>query len=117
MITFNENMKTLSIIESLEENWNGYGAPPFQKELIDKVKCIIKNLDEQPEIFPTGRGTIQLEYESKDKSYLEFEVYLDHVSMLFVECRDYSAAITDSNFPINAIRDKVYMFLKLHPLG
>ena len=53
----------------------------------------------------------------KDKSYLEFEVYLDHVSMLFVECRDYSAAITDSNFPINAIRDKVYMFLKLHPLG
>ena len=116
MITFNDNMKTLSMIESLEENWNGYGAPPFQKELIDKVKCIIKNLDEQPEIFPTGRGTIQLEYNSKDESYLEFEIYLDRASMLLVEWRDYSTAITDSNFPINDIRNKIYTFLKLHPL-
>ena len=50
-------------------------------------------LDYQPEVFPTARRTIQMEYELDDNSYLEFEVYSDYIAVMEVPRRDYSKAI------------------------
>lgn len=57
-----KNYQTLNEIEQLEDNWNGNGASKFSKELLDTVRSIIENLFRQPEIYPSSRNSIQLEY-------------------------------------------------------
>lgn len=98
------NLIKLEDIKKLEFNWNGYNANPIPEEIIEKVKKVIIKLgnDKQPEIFPTGRETIQIEYEYKKKEiyyvveknfhipklnesrerYLEFEFYKDKIKCL-----------------------------------
>lgn len=70
------NLIKLEDISKLEYNWNGYNAKPIPKEIIEKVKEVIIKLgnDKQPEIFPTGRETIQIEFEyTKRRIYYELE--------------------------------------------
>ena len=69
------NLERLEDIARLDFDWNGYGAKPFNRTLIADVRNIISYLSEQPEIFPTGRNSIQLEYHLPDESYLEFEIF------------------------------------------
>ena len=98
------NLIKLEDIKKLKFNWNGYNAKPIPEEIIEKVKKVIIKLgnDKQPEIFPTGRETIQIEYEYKKKEiyyvveknfhipklnesrerYLEFEFYKDKIKCL-----------------------------------
>lgn len=64
-----ENLERLWEISRLEENWNGYGAKPISQIILDRAEIIIRNVSVQPEIFPTGRGSIQMQYELPDKSY------------------------------------------------
>lgn len=86
------NLERLENIAELKTNWNGYGAEPFSVALVEEVKDIILNLNEQPEIFPTGRNSIQLEYHLRDESYLEFEVFEDKVIAMQVSGTDYDNA-------------------------
>lgn len=75
-----ELMKSLGRIDSfksLQQDWNGYSAAPISKKLIDSVTYILMNLTRQPEIFPTARNSIQLEYEKLNGDYLEFEIFED----------------------------------------
>lgn len=76
------NFQKLHSFSFLEENWNFYGAKPFQKELINRVKSIINLLEIQPQVFPTGRDSIQLEFE-RGGDYLEFEIFSDGVISIF----------------------------------
>lgn len=73
-INIKTNIKKLEEIENLRDNWDGNGAHPFSKNLINKVKEIIDNLMIQPEIFPTALGTIQLEYDNSRKDHMEIEI-------------------------------------------
>lgn len=77
MITLENNLKKLEEISKLEKNWNSYGANPIQKEVIEKSKRVLKIIKEckveQPFISPTGRETIQMEWD-KNMFYLEFEI-------------------------------------------
>lgn len=52
-----------------------------------KSKCldILSTVDQQPEIFPTGRGSIQFEYEKDNGDYLEFEISLDSIDVLEIK--------------------------------
>ena len=78
------NLERLDQFEQFENNWDGYGAQQFTKELITYCKDIVTNLDHQPLINPTGRGSIQMEYEIGD-NYLEFEIYEDKtITMLYI---------------------------------
>lgn len=86
------NLERLNDIARLESNWDGYGAVSFSDELVAEVRHIILNLREQPEIFPTGRESIQLEYHLPDESYLEFEVFKGHIAVMQVEQTDYDNA-------------------------
>lgn len=69
------NKKILSSLSSLSENWNGYGSQSFNPYLVNKVEHTIVNMDMQPNLYPTGRNSIQLEFEKHNGDYLEFEVF------------------------------------------
>lgn len=90
----------LKEIEELPYDWNGYGAKPFSTMLIDKCQGIANALTHQPQIYPTGRQSIQFQYELEDRSYLEFEIFENKTMCLCVPKRVYSDAktmeITDS---------------------
>jgi hypothetical protein len=78
--TLKGNMNKLDEILEMEANWDGYGANPFPLKHIQICKKILNNLSIQPDIFPTGRDSIQFEYEN-DEHYLEFEIFLDRVEV------------------------------------
>ena len=75
--------KVFDDISKLEYNWNGYEAEPFKQEFLDSCKTLIKQLIVEPKIFPTGRDSIQIEYEGKN-GYLEFEIFEDKIGALLV---------------------------------
>ena len=90
-----KNIINLDAISQLQDNWNGYGAKKISPALVMIGRQIIEKISYQPNnIIPTGRDSIQFEYEFTDKSYLEFEIYLDKVGILFVPKRDYDNSIS-----------------------
>lgn len=70
-----ESLSRIDQIKELGNNWNGNGATAFSKELLAKARELVTLLAEQPAIFPTGRDSIQLEYEKQNGDYLEFELF------------------------------------------
>ena len=54
------NINVLSSFSELQENWDGYGAQPLSNSLILKVKGVLACLENQPEVFPTGRAVFNL---------------------------------------------------------
>lgn len=88
-----KSIKRLRDIENLAFDWNGYGAKPFSSALIDKCERIVGALSVQPLIYPTGRNSIQFQYELSDRSYLEFEIFEDKTMCLQVPKRIYSDAM------------------------
>lgn len=91
-MTNEHNLIYLDQIASLKENWNAYGAKSFSVSLIETCKTLLNVLEPQPEIFPTGRGSIQFQYELEDGSYLEFEIFEKKVLCLEIPRRIYSNA-------------------------
>ena len=87
------SIKRLKDIENLAFDWNGYGAKPFSSALIDKCERIVSLLSVQPSIYPTGRNSIQFQYELEDRSYLEVEIFENMTMCLQVPKRIYSEAI------------------------
>lgn len=82
---FEKSFSQLKEIELLENNWNNHNSLPFSKSLIDKATNILKKLKYEPEIFPTACNSIQFEYEKEDGEYLEFEVFDDYISILYID--------------------------------
>lgn len=90
-----KNIINLDAISQLQDNWNGYGAKKFSAALVMVCRQIVEKISFQPnDISPTGRDSIQFEYELTDKSYLEFEFYLDKVGILFVPKNNYDDSIS-----------------------
>ena len=90
------NLKKINDISLLKENWNGYGALTFSKETILTAQNVISLLSKQPDLYPTGRDSIQMQYELPDNSYLEFEVFKDKIIYLEVPERKYVLARTNT---------------------
>lgn len=57
--------------------------------MINKCKKIVRILSYQPDIYPTGRQSIQFQYELSNKSYLEFEIFNNKTLCLWVPKRNY----------------------------
>lgn len=70
-----DSLQRLIEIAALQDNWNGNGASAFSQAIIDKAKSLVLSLSMQPVILPTGRDSIQMEYENKNGDYLEFELF------------------------------------------
>lgn len=83
----NANLKLINNIREFKENWNGYHANGFSKELCDFASEIIEDLDEenQPKLFPTVRESIQIEYEKDNGEYLEFEICSTRIIEMYRE--------------------------------
>ena len=78
------NLARLDEYKELANNWNENGAKPFSVVFIESVKEMIRNLSVQPDVFPTARDSIQLEYEDMSGEYLELEVFEDRIATLYM---------------------------------
>ena len=72
-----DNILLLRDIEKLPDNWDGEEGLRFDHTFIQEVVDLISTLQVQPDLGPTGRGSIQLEYGSRKKNnkYLGIEIY------------------------------------------
>ena len=108
-------------IRNLKDNWNEEGAKAFSETLVNRCWLICLKLKIQPMIYPTARDSIQFEYELEDKSYLEFEIYRDRISVLCIEKKEYDKSIAftlraldkdsiikDMNLLINLFHEKKF---------
>ncbi len=71
------NKLKLNSLKFLNKNWDGYHAEKIDEVIIQKVENLLPNLFYQPQIFPTGRGTIQLEKYIDENNLIEIEVSND----------------------------------------
>lgn len=80
-------MKPIDFFTSRDnkDNWNEHGAKAFNKLHIELCNTLLNMLPYQPEIFPTANGSIQLEYDGHNESYLEFEVFPEYVAYYLVD--------------------------------
>ncbi len=69
----------LQSFKDLKTGWNGYDAPPIPEaviriagELLHHIRYVV------PEVFPTGRESVQFEFDHNDHS-LEIEVFKDAI--------------------------------------
>ncbi|MFC0903910.1 hypothetical protein ACFHWD_04290 [Clostridium sp. MT-14] len=75
-----DKIKDIKSFRQLKYNWNGYNGEPISDIVIDKALNLIKELKPIPEVFPTGRGSIQFEW-GKDSLYLEMEIFEDKIQI------------------------------------
>lgn len=73
-------LNRLTEMKSFERNWNGYNGEPISNEAIKTAEMLVKLLNPTPFVSPTGRGTIQLEWENNN-GYLELEIYENEISI------------------------------------
>ena len=78
------NLTKLDKYSAYLSNWDGEGAKPFDKKLINKAKDILLKLKYQPEIFPSQYNSIQFEYEKENGEYLEFELFSNKIVYFYV---------------------------------
>lgn len=79
------NKMIVEHFKSLGHGWNGYSAELLSDATINKAVNILPQLDYQPRVFPTGRGTIQFEYFKKGGDYLEIEIGQEDNYFVFIK--------------------------------
>lgn len=87
-----QNINKLNKMKRFVEDWNGYGAPAYSNTAIMLYVDIIESLCKQPQIAPTGKASLLMQYELSDKSLLAFDVCENKAEMVFVPQGDYSRA-------------------------
>lgn len=79
------NKMKLQSFKNLESNWNGYNGQSFDESLIGKIETILSSLEYQPQIFPTGRGSIQIEKYINDENLVEIEISNNEIFAFMVK--------------------------------
>lgn len=79
------NLKRLSEIEKLPDDWNNNGAESIPANIIKRVRKLLMSMEFQPEIFPTACDSIQLEWENSKNEYLEMEVMEKSVNVFRID--------------------------------
>lgn len=68
------NKRKLETLKLLKKNWNSYGGETIDDGVISKVEELLTKLEYQPQLFPTGRGTIQIENYVDEDNQVEVEI-------------------------------------------
>ena len=104
------NKEVLDSFKKLEYNWNNNKAEKIPESLIGKSKKILDEIYYQPDIYPTARNSIQLEYEDENGKYLEFEIFEDIILCLFIDRdgKEFDSKIDINDF--NKIHDMINLF-------
>lgn len=87
MKALGDNYFKLASFARLEKGWNGYKGEAIPIEVITKVTQLLLDLSFQPNIFPTGRGSIQVEHYRDDDNFVELEVFEDNISVYYESVR------------------------------
>lgn len=87
-----ENLNKIDKMALFKTDWNGTGGKPFSNEAITLFRMIIEQLDKQPQIAPTGRNSLLMQYELEDRSLLAFEVTESKTEKVYIPKGDYSRA-------------------------
>lgn len=75
-----ENYAKLLSFASLEPGWDGYGGESIPSSAISLTTELLMSVGFRPGLFPTGRGSIQVEYYRDDDTFAEIEIFADHIS-------------------------------------
>ena len=87
-----KSLEILREISKWDEDWSGNKIDPVPKKVMDTACNIVRNLFHQPNIFPTGRESVQMEYHRSDRSYLEFEIFETEIVCTEIPQRQYDKA-------------------------
>lgn len=102
--------QVLHSFHSLERGWNGDQAQPIPDSVIHNAEILLQCIQTQRlEIFPTGRTSIQFEYENGRRS-LEIEVFEDRYEVALF---DEAVRIYELSFQLNEtdmVRDHISKF-------
>ena len=74
-----QNKRRLNVFRNLQDGWNGYNGKNLSTDLIEKIELLLASLDYQPQVFPTGRNSIQLEKFIDEDNLIEIEISDDEV--------------------------------------
>lgn len=77
-MTKKEAIEKIELFRGLKQNWNGYNAEPISHTVINRAVDLVKLINPTPNVFPTGRNSIQLEL-VMDGIYFELEIYEDRI--------------------------------------
>lgn len=105
---FRSNVEKIISFKDLKYNWNDNNAEPFENIIIDRALFFITSdlLKYQPEIFPTARHSIQLEYEKANGDYLEIEIFRDfYLIYSEVTNREFESKTESFKIAIQSIND------------
>lgn len=81
IIALGDNFYRLNSFKNLKKGWDGYCADVIPLDAIDRAFSLLLDLHFQPEIFPTGRGSIQIEKYLDDDTFVEVEVSSDKIGI------------------------------------
>ena len=84
-----ENIRVLSDIASTQTTED---EDYVSDRVIDNALRIVFHMIRQPQIFRTFENSIHLQFETSDKSYLEFEIFEERMTCMMVPQRDYDKA-------------------------
>lgn len=107
-----ENLSLLDSYRKLKDDWDGNDAPGFcdKTALIKFCKEVIINVGyQQPNIYPTSRGSIELEYEKDNGEYLEFEIFGEERIISFLICSNQEEINVEIR-SIEELKKKVWAF-------
>ena len=106
-----ENLYKIDCMSNFKKDWNGSGGMSFSSSAINTFKKILNGLNKQPQIAPTGRNSLFMQYE-ENSNLLAFEVTESKVEMVRLSNNDYTTAIskTFKNDFINRINSEVALF-------
>ena len=90
-----ENINKIRKMALFDEDWNGTGGSAFSEEAINLFETIIDTVRRQPQIAPTGRNSLLMQYELDDKSLLAFEVSEKRTEKVYIPKGNYSLAQTE----------------------
>ena len=79
------NLKRLSEIEKLSDNWNNNGAGKIPTSIIKSVRKLLMTIEFQPEIFPTACDALQLEWDNSKEEYLEMEILDESINVFQID--------------------------------
>jgi len=95
------NLKRLSEIEKLPDNWNNNGASKIPIEIIKFVRRLLMTIEVQPEIFPTACDAMQLEWENNLNEYLEMEILDNSINIFQIDSEgNESQKVIEPNYEV-----------------
>ena len=89
-----DNIEIVNKMSTFDDDWNGTGGVAFSKESIALFKKTLHELNKQPEIAPTGRDSLYMQYKLNDNSLLAFELSKRRMEIVYIPKGVFSMAET-----------------------